>query len=67
VQDSKHGLKTARNQLCTGARILALGNFPIHFQMLLDVADHPLTPLFWRDVDRVNKQDDRAASRLFAA
>ncbi|KIJ10566.1 hypothetical protein PAXINDRAFT_57320, partial [Paxillus involutus ATCC 200175] len=66
VQDSKHGLKAARNQLCTGACILSLGNFPIHFQMLLDVADHPLTPLFQHDVDRVDKQDDCTASRLFA-
>ncbi|KAH7924394.1 hypothetical protein BV22DRAFT_1195934 [Leucogyrophana mollusca] len=67
VQDSKHALKTARNQLFTGARLLALGNFPIYFQMLLDIANHALGPLFRRDVDRVDKQDDRAAARLFAA
>ncbi|KAH7918497.1 hypothetical protein BV22DRAFT_1134542 [Leucogyrophana mollusca] len=46
VQDSKHGTKTARNQLFTGARLLALGNFPMYYRMLLDMA---LGPLFRRD------------------
>lgn len=67
VQDSKHGLKTARNQLFTGARMLVLGNFPCYYQQLLDFANHPLGPLFKRDVEKVDRQDDRAAARLFSA
>src|SRR6202050_1842935 len=67
VQDSKHGLKTARNQLFTGAQILALGNFPCFYHQLLEFAKHPLGPLFNRDVEKVDRQDDRAAARLFSA
>ncbi|KAI0067574.1 hypothetical protein BV25DRAFT_1876116 [Artomyces pyxidatus] len=67
VQDSKHAAKTARNQLLSGAKNLAMGNFPMHVLMVHDFADHPLGPLFRRDVDRVDKQDDRAAARLLSA
>jgi hypothetical protein len=67
VQDSKHGLKTARNQLFTGARILVLGNFACFYHQLLEFAKHPLGPLFTRDVEKVDRQDDRAAARLFSA
>ena len=67
VQDSKHGLKTGRNQLFTGARMLVIGNFPCFYQQLLDFTTHPLGPLFARDVEKVDRQDDRAAARLFSA
>lgn len=67
TQDSKHGLKTAWNQLFTGARILVLGNFPCFYYQLLEFAKHPLGPLFNRDVEKVDRQDDRAAARLFSA
>lgn len=67
VQDSKHGLKTGRNQLFTDARMLVIGNFPCFYQQLLDFTTHPLGPLFARDVERVDRQDDRAAARLFSA
>ncbi|KAI0027281.1 hypothetical protein K488DRAFT_62043 [Vararia minispora EC-137] len=67
TQDSKHGQKTMRNQLLSGSRALALGNYPIYPSMLCDFADHPRGPLFARDVHRVDKQDDRAAARLFSA
>ena len=67
IQDSKHGAKTAHNQLFTGARILTLGNFPMFFQMLLDIVNHPSSPLFHRDVERVDKQDDRAAAHLLSS
>ena len=67
VQDSKHGLKTGRNQLFTGARMLVIGNYPCFYQQLLSFTTHPLGPLFSRDVERVDRQDDRAAARLFSA
>jgi hypothetical protein len=67
VQDSKHGLKMARNQLFTGARIIVLGNFPCFYQQILEFPKHPLGPLFSRDVERVDCQDDCATARLFSA
>ncbi|KAI0030097.1 hypothetical protein K488DRAFT_79810 [Vararia minispora EC-137] len=67
TQDSKHGQKTMRNQLLSGSRALALGNYPIYPSMLRDFADHPSGPLFAHDVHRVDKQDDCAAARLFSA
>ncbi|KIJ14202.1 hypothetical protein PAXINDRAFT_54005, partial [Paxillus involutus ATCC 200175] len=55
------------NQLFTEARILALRNFPVYYQMLVDVVNHPLSPLFYHDVEHVDKQDDLAASQLLSA
>lgn len=67
VQDSKHALKTARNQTLTGARILVLGNYTIHFAQLQDMAQNPASPLQSRDIINVDKQHDGAAARLFSA
>ncbi|KAI0026479.1 hypothetical protein K488DRAFT_92498 [Vararia minispora EC-137] len=67
TQDLKHEQKTMHNQLLSGSHVLALGNYPIYPSMLCDFADHALGPLFTRDVHRVDKQDDRAAARLFSA
>lgn len=67
TQDSKHAAKTARNQTMTGARILTTGDKCIHFGLILDVGLDPLGPLFQRDVERVDRQDDRAAARFFSA
>jgi hypothetical protein len=66
-QDSKHGSKTARNQLLTGARLITLGNFPCHYAQLREFAYHPKGPLFHRDIEKLDRQDDRAAARLFSA
>ena len=67
VQDSKHALKTSRNQLLTGARILIMGFFPTFFAQLRELAINAAGPLFARDVDRLDRQDDRAAARAFSA
>ncbi|KAJ7723096.1 hypothetical protein DFH07DRAFT_759651, partial [Mycena maculata] len=67
TQDSKHALKTARNQLMTGARMIVLGFFTIFYSMLRNIAVNILSPLFTHDVEKVDKQDDRAAARLFSA
>lgn len=66
VQDSKHALKTARNQLLTGARILTMGNDYLNYQQLHGAGVHPDGPLFKRDVERVDRQDDSAAARTFS-
>lgn len=67
IQDSKHGLKTFRNNLFSGARFLALGNHVAYFQQVFDIASENGTPLYFRDVSRLDRQDDNAAARLFAA
>ncbi|KAJ7355749.1 hypothetical protein DFH08DRAFT_772956 [Mycena albidolilacea] len=67
TQDSKHGLKTARNQIHTGARILVIAFFVILFAHLRELAFNIAGPLYTRDVEKVDKQDDRAAARVFSA
>ncbi|KAJ6585790.1 hypothetical protein B0H19DRAFT_926943 [Mycena capillaripes] len=66
LQDSKHALKTARNQIMTGARILVMGFFTVLYEQIWKVADNPASPLYASDVQKVDKQDDRAAARLFS-
>ena len=67
VQDSKHALKTMRNNLFSGARLLVLGNYPAMFLHILHVALGNGTPLYMRDVLKLDRQDDSAALRLFSA
>ncbi|TEB28567.1 hypothetical protein FA13DRAFT_1794026 [Coprinellus micaceus] len=66
-QDSKHGLKTFRNNLYSGARLLTLGNFVGLYARIRDMALNEASPLYPRDVDKVDRQDDSAATRLFSA
>ena len=67
VQDSCHARKTSRNQLFTGAKGLVIGKFIMVFAHLLQFAMNLLSPLFHRDVLNVDRQNDRAATRLFSA
>ena len=67
IQDPKHGRKTFRNNLFSGARLLVLGNHTTHYEEIRQMASERDTPLYWRDVDRLDRQDDRAAARLFSA
>ncbi|KAH9935430.1 uncharacterized protein B0H18DRAFT_1082220 [Fomitopsis serialis] len=66
-QDPEHARKTTRNQCLTGSHILAAGNHPLYFAQVRDFAIQPHTPLFRRNVEKVDKQDDRAAARFFSA
>ena len=66
LQDSQHGLKTLRNASFSGARLLVLGNYVVlyyHFRRISTEGG----PLFQRDVEKVDRQDDSAAIRLFSA
>ncbi|KAJ7839111.1 hypothetical protein B0H14DRAFT_3458876 [Mycena olivaceomarginata] len=68
TQDAPHARKTGRNNIFSGARGLILGDFPVYYKQLLDLAvsvDDP--PLYEHDVIRADKQDDRAANRVFSA
>lgn len=67
IQDSKHGLKTFRNNMFSGARCLTLGNFLVFYQQAHGLALDPQSPLYRRDVIKYDKQDDNAATRLFSA
>lgn len=67
VQDSKHALKTVRNNLFSGARLLVLGNFTATYLNILYLVQGDSTPLYLRDVVKLDRQDDNAAIRLFSA
>jgi hypothetical protein len=67
IQDSKHALKTFRNNLFSGARLLTIGNYTAIFQHIRDMAFESGSPLYHRDVEKLDRQDDNAATRLFSA
>jgi len=67
IQDSKHALKTMRNNLFSGARLLTFGNFVSHYRHIVHIAEGSGSPLFNRDVKKLDRQDDSAALRLFSA
>lgn len=67
VQDSKHGAKTSRNQLFSGARVISLGQHVLLYSQLFEIANEPSGPLMIRDVERLDRQDDRAAARLLSS
>ncbi|KAF7312426.1 hypothetical protein MIND_00256100 [Mycena indigotica] len=67
TQDSKHAAKTARNQIYSGARLPTLGFHTVHYSMIRDIAEDPESPLLSQDVKGLDRQDDRAAARLFTS
>ncbi|KAJ7034214.1 hypothetical protein C8F04DRAFT_1350091 [Mycena alexandri] len=67
IQDSKHALKTFRNNLFSGARLLALGSYTAIYSRIREMAFADGSPLFHRDVEKLDRQDDNAATRLFSA
>ena len=67
LQDSKHALKTLRNNLFSGARLLTLGNHTMLYTTIRDLAFSNGSPLYRRDVEKLDRQDDNAATRLFSA
>ncbi|CDO73700.1 hypothetical protein BN946_scf185015.g28 [Trametes cinnabarina] len=67
IQDSKHALKTFRNNLFSGARLLVLGNDVAMYGWAHLLAFLEDSPLFNRDVEKIDHQDDNAVTRLFSA
>ncbi|KAI0671454.1 hypothetical protein C8Q78DRAFT_1153176 [Trametes maxima] len=67
VQDSKHALKTFRNNLFSGARLLVLGNDVAMYGFARLLAFLEDSPLYERDIEKIDRQDDNAATRLFSA
>ncbi|KAJ7191259.1 hypothetical protein GGX14DRAFT_579109 [Mycena pura] len=68
TQDASHSRKTARNNTSSGARVLVLGDYVVHYQQLYDLAVNVTdSPLYEKDVVGYDKQDDNAANRLFSS
>lgn len=67
VQDSKHSLKTFRNNLFSGARLLVLGDSVAFYAMVREMGFDSNSPIYHRDVEKLDRQDDCAAARLFSA
>lgn len=64
IQDSKHALKTYRNNLFSGARLLTFGNYTATYRQVHQVALEDGSPLYRRDVEKLDRQDDSAPQRL---
>lgn len=67
VQDSKHAAKTARNNVTSGAKFLVLGNYVAMYSQIRKPALSRNGPLYKRDVEKVDRQDDNAACRLLSS
>ncbi|KAJ7191853.1 hypothetical protein GGX14DRAFT_596768 [Mycena pura] len=68
TQDASHSRKTARNNTCSGARALILGDYIVHYQQLYNLAVNATnSPLYEKDIVGYDKQDDNAANRLFSS
>lgn len=67
IQDSKHALKTFRNNLFSGARLLVLGDSPAFYEQAREMGFDSDSPIYHRDVEKLDRQDDCAAARLFSA
>ena len=66
LQDPKHLLKTFRNNLFSGARLLTFPNSVALFSQVYDMSQTDDSPIYRRDVEKVDRQDDNAATRLFS-
>ncbi|THH05194.1 hypothetical protein EW146_g9969 [Bondarzewia mesenterica] len=65
VQDLNHLAKTLRNNEYSGARALTLGDHTVLYSHCRTIAFEG-GPLFHRDVEKLDRQDDNAATRLFS-
>ena len=61
IQDSNHSLKTSRNNLHTGAKVLTLGGHVVMYLYNRMVAFEKGCPLYHSDVEKTDRQDDNAA------
>lgn len=65
--DGKHAKKNGRGSVTSGARGIPIGRYLVHFGLLKLVAEGENSPLMKSDIVGVDKQDDRAAARLFSS
>ncbi|KAG9086887.1 hypothetical protein FRC06_002840 [Ceratobasidium sp. 370] len=67
IQDVKHAMNTAQNSIYSGTHSMILGNCVVHYLQVLVLSVECHSPLYQRDVCKVDRQDDRAATRLFSS
>ena len=67
VQDSKHALKTYHNNLYSGARCLVMGNYVALYEQVLHLSHGEGTPIYQHNINKVDHQDNNAATHLFSA
>ncbi|GBC52657.2 hypothetical protein GLOIN_2v1787768 [Rhizophagus irregularis DAOM 181602=DAOM 197198] len=67
IQDSKHGKKSGRNALFSGARLLTLGTGTARYDQILMLSKMPDSVLYKRDVENADRQDDGAAYQIFCS
>ncbi|EUC59875.1 hypothetical protein RSOL_328130 [Rhizoctonia solani AG-3 Rhs1AP] len=65
IQDSKHGLKTFRNNMYSGARLLVVGSETVMYSQVREIAEDPGSTLHLRDVENMDRQDDGSAECVF--
>ncbi|QRW16719.1 hypothetical protein RhiXN_04721 [Rhizoctonia solani] len=65
IQDSKHALKTLRNTLYSGARLLVMGSRTPMYSQVRDIAEDPDSTLHRRDVENNDRQDDVSTECVF--
>lgn len=67
IQDVKHAAKTAQHNATTGAKLLNIGSYVAMYSQIRRAAFVHDGPLFQRDVEKVDRQDDNAACWLLSA
>jgi hypothetical protein len=67
IQDSKHGKKSGRNALFSGARLLTLGTGTARYDQIFGFSKMPDSVLYKHDVKNADRQDDGAAYRIFCS
>ena len=65
IQDLKHLLKTFRNNLFSGARVLTFPSGVATFSQVHKIAVAPDSPIYIRDVQKLDRQDDNAPHDYF--
>lgn len=65
--DGKHAKKNGRGSATAGTRALCMGRYLAHYGLLEQIAEGENSPLMRSDIIGVDKQDDRAAARLFSS
>ncbi|GJE95750.1 hypothetical protein PsYK624_119370 [Phanerochaete sordida] len=67
TSDMKHSRKNARGSVQSGSHTIGAGYFVAHIGQLRKIALAPDSPLLHSDIIGGDKQDDRAAARLFSS
>ncbi|KAI0728340.1 hypothetical protein C8Q72DRAFT_918318 [Fomitopsis betulina] len=67
IQDSKHGAKTFRNNAYSGTCLLTVRNIHFLYHHIQQAAFEKGSPLYERDVEWLDRQDDNAATCLYSA